>query len=192
MGWHPRPSADALPLAGPLWFYVQWFKAPLQLIPLPVFWFNHTVIHTSQGPLVLVIPLCRETSPAKGLPCTVKWADHWLKSLRTAYGKAPYFEELFAELEVVLKEGAQGPLITLSHRLHSLLTRWLLAEDLPSPRCVWVDKKGAPGNTILPENQIHTSGSSKPLTFLNPTLSVWHMLMYYGREVRLYLLEGHV
>lgn len=186
MGWHPRPPVEALPLAGPLWFYVRWFNAPHEAIPLPVFWFNHTVIQTRQGPLVLVIPLRHETGLTTGIPSSEKWAVHWLKSLRAAYGKTAYYEQLSAELEILLREHAGHPLMGLGHKLHGLLGRWLMAEDIPAPRCRWLTKGDTKGS-------VRGSGASEISGFLfpvDPALSVWHALMHYGREVRLWLLES--
>lgn len=185
MGWHPRPPAEALPLAGPLWFYALWFKTPDKPIPLSYFWFNHIVIHTSQGPLVLVIPLRHEGSPITGLPSSAWWVEHWLKSLKTAYGKAPYFEELYWELKALLRTGAEGPLVSLGHSLHRLLTRWLMADDLLPPQCEWRNNRDA--EKIVNAGLRDTPAS---MVLLKPALSVWHALMYYGREVRLFLLEN--
>lgn len=184
MGWHPRPPAEALPLAGPLWFYARWFRVPLEAIPISVFWFNHTVIETRQGPLTLVVPLRHEVGVVLGHPSSAKWVDQWLKSLRAAYGKAPYYEPLYAELELLFKEDYTQTILTLGQKLHGLLVRWLMAEDIPPPRCLWLNKKET-------ENPDYRDALENARAFMpvNPELSVWHALMHYGREVRLWLVD---
>lgn len=186
MGWHPRPPAEALPLAGPLWFYARWFRAPLKAVPISVFWFNHTVIETRQGPLTLVVPLRHEAGATLGHPSGTQWAEQWLKSLRAAYGKMPYFEQLYAELEAILREGAAQTILTLGQKLHGLVVHWLMAEDLPQPYCLWLSKKEAE----KPDFEREASQRFRALIPINPGLSIWHALMNHGRYVREYLLES--
>ncbi|MEQ8520250.1 MAG: WbqC family protein [Cytophagales bacterium] len=68
---------------------------------------NHFDILTSQGPLMITYPVCK---PWRGkairnieIDKTQKWLkNHW-RSIKTAYGKAPFFEYYSDYFEVLIK-----------------------------------------------------------------------------------------
>lgn len=193
MGWRPQPPSYALPFAGPLWFYAEWFRAPHKEIPISVFWFNHTLISTSQGPLTFVIPLTHNPRErADGLPSVSCWKERWLKTLSSAYGKAPFFDLLFPDINDLLGAyEATCSLAVLNAASHELWARWLMAGHLPPPCCSWYHGSAVETTdqmTLLRPSVL--AGSSDYFVHLRPDLSIVDALMRYGREIRLLLCNN--
>ncbi|TAE09606.1 MAG: hypothetical protein EAZ95_15875 [Bacteroidetes bacterium] len=66
---------------------------------------NRTRILTSQGALDLIIPV-KKTEPKQAtqtieIDYSQKWIDLHLRSIKTAYGKAPFFAYYFEEFEAI-------------------------------------------------------------------------------------------
>ncbi|MCS6982226.1 MAG: WbqC family protein [Flavobacteriales bacterium] len=178
-----------LPIAGPLAFYATWFHNPQKPIKLSTYWVHHAHIATSQGVMVLAVPLSQKKKSVALLPSDDKWMAFWLKSLRSAYGKAPFFEHLFPEMEEIFARCQAKPLTEINAALHELMKRWLLFSDLPSPLCEWDTRR----HRRLPHIICHPYLRVHPLDPSHiPFLSIIDLLMHLGREGRLWFLESLV
>ncbi|MCS6979391.1 MAG: WbqC family protein [Flavobacteriales bacterium] len=179
-------SAGMLPLAGPVGFYVQWFALPDQPIVLSSYWCNHVRIWTSQGIFVLNIPLkSQAVRHGELVPAHNTWVLFWLRTLRVAYGKAPFYDHLFPELEAILTPLVQQPLPAIALALHQLSVRWLCAGDLSTPQCAWSSFRTRDSDfcqQLLP----YAPGRQVP-SFAWSLFSILDLLMWRGREARIWL-----
>lgn len=57
-----------------------------------------------------------------------RWQEVHLGAWRAAYGRSPYFQHLFPELETVYARHSQGSLMEFNTAIDEIVTRWL---DLP-------------------------------------------------------------
>lgn len=72
-------------------------------------WRNRTAILGSSEPLHLTVPLAagkNEQEPIRKVRIATgdPWARRHLQSIRTAYGRAPFFSAVFPELEAILQQ----------------------------------------------------------------------------------------
>ncbi len=90
---------------------------------------NRCRIHGPNGVQTLTIPLLKgkhQMTPIRELRIArhEPWRDHHLKSLKTAYGSAPYFDHYWDELEQMYREPLDL-LIDLMQRQYELLIELL-------------------------------------------------------------------
>jgi hypothetical protein len=87
---------------------------------------NRYTILTSQGPLHLTIPLRKGKNNQKSIrevqiAYDEPWIDKHLQTIRSAYGKAPFFEYYFDDLQSILHQNFE-----YLFDLNDALLRWLI------------------------------------------------------------------
>jgi len=102
-------------------------------------WINRNRIKTPNGPLFLTVPVSFNFGDAvKDAKISPEaWKKKHLQSLRTYYGKAPHFKEIFSYLEAFFQENflflgdLNCGLVKLLANLLGIKTRLEIASELP-------------------------------------------------------------
>ena len=91
-------------------------------------WRNRNRVRTADGWTWLTVPVkkCPRPSPLNEVAVSYRqpWLDKHLKTLRLSYGKAPFFQPLFSEIEEILEQRLES-LVELDVALLGCLRRHL-------------------------------------------------------------------
>lgn len=121
-----------------------------------------------------------------------KWLHVHLRGIQSAYGKAPYFEHLFPELEAVFRKHHQFlwelnlDLLTICLRFLNVRAN-LVIHDVPSPEAGSLDLRGAlDAKTTGREREICRPAPYAQLFGVDfvPNLSIIDLLFCQGPEAR--------
>jgi len=158
---------------------------------------NKCKIGTAQGPLLLSIPLKRgkhqqqDITTAK-ISHAQKWNIHHLRSIRTAYGKSPYFEHYIDELRGVIQNPGET-LWELNWAIFELINGWI-GLDTPIRKSTDYQKES---NALVDFRQDKLTSQDLPSypqvhekeQGFQTDLSILDLIFHLGPESRSYLLK---
>ena len=101
-------------------------------------WRNRNRIKTPNGPAWLTVPIVQKGKFDQLLSETMvdntqKWAKKHLRSIQFSYRKAPYYDEVYPELERVINTGFSS-LVDLDIELISIQNKWLELDKVKTVR----------------------------------------------------------
>jgi len=176
-----------LPIAPPFWVFKFFFKQQQGFLALPIFWATHTIIATSQGIQTLFIPINKNSSAKNWQPAHDLWIDYWLKTLKAAYGKAPFFEFFHAEFRDTLIRNKRGYLNEINSAVFNIYCNWL-GLSCPDRPIKWIRKASEQKNDIA--YQLPTYYQINPVpNEMQKNLGIIDVLMNVGKDARLWLFD---
>lgn len=169
---------------------------------------NRAEILSAQGKLTLSIPLQsgkNNQTPIREviIDHSVNWNKNHLQTIKSCYGKAPFFEFYFPDIELILNRKHQF-LFDLNHEIIEKLNKWLGVEDKVnfSDHFYSETTQGIQimRNLISPKtrlryqldpffNFLNYEQVFSEVTVFEPNLSILDLLMCKGPESRIYLSE---
>lgn len=160
---------------------------------------NRIEILTPNGPLALSIPLCKGKNNQQ-LITDVKiayedpWIPKFLLAIRSAYGKAPYFEFYYDDIEAIMQRRYHYLFDLNQHVLLWLIKKIKLTCEITSTNTYKKDVTDAQDYRSFPWKKMaiglsYTQIWSSKFDFI-PNLSILDLLFCLGPETAAYLAKS--
>lgn len=166
---------------------------------------NRTTLLSSQGPLSLSIPLVSGKNSQTliqqvGIDHSSGWQQNHIRAIKACYGKSPYFEYYFSDLQDIITSKL-ATLLELNSKILNLTLKWLDLDSVnfttaydPNPPEGFLDYRNKIGPKSKHQSFINDHFQFPPYdqVFLDeipfvPNLSILDLIFCKGPEARLYL-----